>query len=815
MFSNTFQSRLYRGGGAIFVALSAFLSLMWVMSATKAAPSTTITVNSTADVVADDGQCTLREAITAANSDTASGVSSGECVAGSADDTIMLSGESYTLTLAGANEDNNATGDLDFTSDITIEVINGLVTIDGNQLDRVLDVHSNAAVTIGRVVITGGKTPDGADGAPGEHGGHGDYGGGVYNGGVLTMSDSTIRNNRTGQGGHGGNATTSNGGNGGPGGFGGGIYNAGTLMLIGHVIQENSTGIGGEGGEGGGSGHGGEGGHGGHGGAIYNASSGQLTLIQSTIERNSTGNRAFARRGTNGGRGGDGGHGGGIYNEGTLAMDHSAISHNRTNSGGPGGPAGGSGTSGGDGGNGGNGGGLYHIANGSFTLTHVSIHDNITGHGGQGGASQSKGGFGGHGSFGGYGGGLYYIGTGSLTLLNSTIYGNTTGNGGDGGPSPTSGNSGHGGYAGNGGGIYQIGHGALMISHSTVSGNQTGNGGDGGDGGDGSNSSNSSNSQGGNGGDGGGMASTDRVTMTHSTITANMTGIGGNNNGANGTGGGIFGGATLKNTIVAGNQSSGSTSDCVGTVNSLGYNLLQEITNCTITGDSTSNITNEAPLLAPLANHGGSTLTHALLLGSLALDAGSCNDISSDQRGETRPIDLPSISNRDDGCDIGAYERQQEAFLLTKTVDNRTPRAGEAITYTITITGFSHTSSAVISDSLPAGITFLGPITLDPPQADASLTQSPKSLPTLASSVTITDGERITLTFPVTVDNHLAAGTVITNTASVYSSEYPTQTKANVSITVTSVLTQKIYLPLLVTNDSSMASSNAGSSLTP
>lgn len=50
--------------------------------------ASTITVNSTADTTADDGECTLREAITAANTDTASGVTGGECIAGSGADTI-------------------------------------------------------------------------------------------------------------------------------------------------------------------------------------------------------------------------------------------------------------------------------------------------------------------------------------------------------------------------------------------------------------------------------------------------------------------------------------------------------------------------------------------------------------------------------------------------------------------------------------------------------------------------------------------------------------------------------------------------------
>jgi CSLREA domain-containing protein len=50
----------------------------------------TITVNSTADVAANDGVCTLREAITAANTDTASGAAPGECAAGSGADDIVF-----------------------------------------------------------------------------------------------------------------------------------------------------------------------------------------------------------------------------------------------------------------------------------------------------------------------------------------------------------------------------------------------------------------------------------------------------------------------------------------------------------------------------------------------------------------------------------------------------------------------------------------------------------------------------------------------------------------------------------------------------
>ncbi|MEZ4519227.1 MAG: CSLREA domain-containing protein [Chloroflexota bacterium] len=63
----------------LFAAL-AFLVFSLMVQPTHAAG---IVVNSDADTVADDGVCTLREAITAANTDTASGAMTGECAAGS------------------------------------------------------------------------------------------------------------------------------------------------------------------------------------------------------------------------------------------------------------------------------------------------------------------------------------------------------------------------------------------------------------------------------------------------------------------------------------------------------------------------------------------------------------------------------------------------------------------------------------------------------------------------------------------------------------------------------------------------------------
>ena len=78
------------------------------------------------------GQTTLRAAIMEAN-------------ALSGADTINLPAGTYTLTLAGANEDGGATGDLDITSDINIQGAGRELTfVDGGQLDRVIHLVPNA-----------------------------------------------------------------------------------------------------------------------------------------------------------------------------------------------------------------------------------------------------------------------------------------------------------------------------------------------------------------------------------------------------------------------------------------------------------------------------------------------------------------------------------------------------------------------------------------------------------------------------------------------------------------------------------------------
>ena len=67
-----------------------------ILSTSPAEASSVITVTSAADVVADDGDCTLREAIEASNTDTTSGAAPGECPAGSG------SGDTIGFGIAGA-----------------------------------------------------------------------------------------------------------------------------------------------------------------------------------------------------------------------------------------------------------------------------------------------------------------------------------------------------------------------------------------------------------------------------------------------------------------------------------------------------------------------------------------------------------------------------------------------------------------------------------------------------------------------------------------------------------------------------------------
>ena len=276
-----------------------------------ASMGTTIEVNTFEDELNIDGNCSLREAIQAANTDQ----KFDECPAGQGADTIELPPGTYTLWLPGADEEGNATGDLDIHSDLALHgVWSGVTIIDGNQLDRVLHVHGGAAVQVSGVTIRNGLTPSGLDDQNG--GGDGGDGGGIWNEGNLALLDCSILANHTGKGGDG--FVSVGRGRGGRGGRGGGIANTGVLALTLSVVTSNVTGDGGVGGEGGDAPD-----DTGDGGGIFNT--GQMIITASTVRDNRAGDGGGVFIWT-GSWGGDGGDGGGIANHGQMTLVASTVS---------------------------------------------------------------------------------------------------------------------------------------------------------------------------------------------------------------------------------------------------------------------------------------------------------------------------------------------------------------------------------------------------------------------------------------------------------------------------------------------------------
>jgi hypothetical protein len=115
---------------------------------------------------------------------------------------------------------------------------------------------------------------------------------------------------------------------------------------------------------------------------------------------------------------------------------------------------------------------------------------------------------------------------------------------------------------------------------------------------------------------------------------------------------------TIRNTILSAHPWVGP--DCRGGIESLGYNLIRDPRDCTISGDQTGNLTLLDPRFHALGLNGGPTRTHALRPDSPAIDAGDpggCTDaggapLTTDQRGAPRPVDGGGGLR----CDMGAFE---------------------------------------------------------------------------------------------------------------------------------------------------------------
>ncbi len=692
--------RLFAGVIAVVITV--------VLAVAASAAAQTITVTTTLDTVANDGHCSLREALDSAATDTPSGGAAGECRAGAGADTIVLGAGRFVLSRTGAGEDANATGDLD--------VIGGTVTVrgagpaatkvDASHLDRVFDVLTGAALTLQKLTITGGRLPVASPGGPGLNGADGTGqdsvagdglpgagGGGVRSAGALTIANVVITDNRAGDGGLGGNSLT--------GGSGG--------------LAANGNG------ETGGTTRGGAGGDGGDGGGVL-STAGVTIISDSTFTDDVAGNGGIAGSATAGGtggasqgngtggnggacfagHGGTGGSGGAIDSEsGTLAIARSDIEHNTAGSGGAGGPCGHGGTGGagagsgnggpggfafgGSGGPGGDGGGVSAHAT-ALTLTASTIASNRSGdgangsgtatggNGGNGGATGSGGGgnfmAAGGGGEGGGGGGVLIrstnAGSANGVLRDDALIDNQAGKGGNGGDGSSGGTGGRG-DAGNGsvgtsgdsdgGGGGEAGEGAGVLfdaefsaSDLTVTGNRTSAGGNGGAGGNGP--SRSTGGGGGGGGFGGGVlaeeGSLSHVTMVGNAISRGGTG-GAAGSGVNGATPGFSEGLGLGADLAA----SGSEQPLVSVSASIISGCEGALANgggdiAVAAAERCPGILTN-PRLGPLAANGGPTKTIALLAGSPAIDriAVPCGT-TPDQRGVARP--------QGRGCDAGAYE---------------------------------------------------------------------------------------------------------------------------------------------------------------
>ena len=203
--------------------------------------------------------------------------------------------------------------------------------------------------------------------------------------------------------------------------------------------------------------------------------------------------------------------------------------------------------------------------------------------------------------------------------------------------------------------------------------------------------------------DGGGVQVTaGELNTFNATLSHNSADTDANNSG---NGGGIAqsnaGVVRLKNTLLAKNiDSSTSTvaADCSGAITSSGFNLLGSQSGCTFTALMGDQLNLNA-LIGALADNNGVTLTHALLTGSPAIDAGDSAGCSSsalqplvvDQRALPRPRD--GNNDGDARCDIGAFELQPplSATALSIVSDSPDPSvSGEAV-----LVSFNLSSSGV------------------------------------------------------------------------------------------------------------------------
>ncbi len=134
-------------------------AVLAVAMGSTTAHATAITVDSTADDLGlgPNGNCTLREALRAANANLAVDGCAAGTVGVVATDTITLPAGTYLLTAAGRYEDQGLTGDLDVFDKVQITGAGaGNTIIDAAGIDRVFHLRG-ATIGIADLTIRGGS----------------------------------------------------------------------------------------------------------------------------------------------------------------------------------------------------------------------------------------------------------------------------------------------------------------------------------------------------------------------------------------------------------------------------------------------------------------------------------------------------------------------------------------------------------------------------------------------------------------------------------------------------------------------------------
>ncbi len=654
-------------GLLIALTLSAILmSSVFVLTVQARPQGNTYFVTRTDDPAGSGtiGNLSLRQAVAYANADPGS--------------TIQLTRNTvYVLSNTGLGE-LLVTADMTFTHDFSFSclIIACPATIEGQPgvwNSGILYVGGGAHVALENLVLRYGKT---------------DVGGGIYNGGYLTLDSSTLYSNT---------ATTLGGS-----GYGGGLANHGTAILNASDLTYNSAD---------------------YGGGLYNYtgavatgdssrflnnvagyaggaidSYGAITLTNSELDSNQTPygwfgglanerdasawllNTSVTNNAANGG--------GGLYNAGALTLIGDTIQFNTASTA--------------------DGGGLYtalgNLRPSSVVMTDTFVGDNYADNGKGGGIYNVAGSIQMYhsilvGDWANYGGGLFQASSLPVKLLNSSLLNNLSFT--SGGGLYSSANTGsvylyndtvqdNQSNTGSGGGLYlEYLSGNTYISNTTINGNQaTSTAAYQGGGGLYTNSGlfiyNSTFSGNISQHDGGGIKNNNgQVYLNNTTFSGNSAHRDGGaihtsggyldlfnvtiaDNTVLNSGGGISNSLTTLNSYdsLLGNNVATFGPNCGGDFNSMGYNLIADTAGCTYTGGA-GDLTGVNPLLDVLKNNGGPTLTYALLPGSPAFNAGNPSGcigtygvmLTTDQRGFPR-----TLGPR---CDIGAVEMGALVYLPT------------------------------------------------------------------------------------------------------------------------------------------------------